>query len=265
MALELQSIIHKDGTFDKEGISNSVQQELIYVYKKLYDINMGFTITHSSKIEPRLLFPQIIYNDIHIKRNKIFFFLKKLINLKDLIFLFSLVNNQNSDVNIEEYDLDLIEKEVLVDMQYLLIYYSNKKENTGGDSQILRALGFLLQPILRLKDWFKEEDLIEEISKQFNVTTKNECFNRIKQINENIEEFIEKLLQKNNMKFESDENDNLGVDKKDFLINQNSLRPILHHPLILLIHCNYIVMKKIFDNSIVSILFIFKFKKLIIA
>ena len=108
MAIELQSIIHKEGIFDKTNNSISIQQELIYIYKKLYDIRMGLTTTHSTKSKDRLLFPQILYNDIHVNRNQIYYFLKKLVNI-----------TRDSQLVDDVVEQDLIEKIILIDINYL--------------------------------------------------------------------------------------------------------------------------------------------------
>lgn len=210
MALELQSVIHKEGHFDKFGTSISTQQELIYIYKKLYDIRMGFTFTHSTKTESRLLFPQIIYKDIHVHRNQIYYFLKKLIQ------------NVHDSVLIENEDLqDLIEKEILVDMQYLLIYYHMFSEKS---SLILTSIGYLLQPLFRLVELFSEGNLKKEISKQFNINSKYDCFERINKINDSIEDFISEVNKKKNFS--------------------------LKHPILLLIHANYITMKRVLGGDV---------------
>jgi hypothetical protein len=209
MALELQAILHKEGTFDKEGSSISLQQELIYIYKKLYDIKMGFTFTHATRSESRLLYPQIIYKNVHVHRNQIYYFLKKLIlNTKDSVL------SSNEDLE------DIIEKEILVDMQYLLIYFHLLSQE---EAVFLKALSFMYQPIVRFREVFKEENLKKEISRQFQVTSKYECFDRIKKINDNIEEF---------------------------LMSFDTTKVSLKHPLLLLIHSNYIVLKKILGNHV---------------
>ena len=211
MALELQSIIHKEGIFDKTNNSISIQQELIYIYKKLYDIRMGLTTTHSTKSKDRLLFPQILYNDIHVNRNQIYYFLKKLVNI-----------TRDSQLVDDVIEQDLIEKIILIDINYLLIYYHFYYEH---DSLILRTLGIILQPFQRIKEYFREKLLMKEITKQFCIETKMEAFERINTLNNNIESFLNKAYK----------------------FNPNFS---LKHPIILLIHANFIVMKKILCEDV---------------
>ena len=210
MALELQAIIHKEGVFDRDLISKSIQQELIFIYKKLYDIRMGFTYTHSTKHESRLTLPQIIYNDMHIYRNNIYYFLKKLIN------------NKKDKLLQPESDIEsILEKEILVDMQYLLMYYLTY---TKSSSIIMRFLAFMLQPIQRIKEHFQEINLKREISKYFNITTKEESIERIKTINNKIELFVKDIY---------------SIEKGFSLKN----------PIILLIYSAFTLQKQIFENK----------------
>lgn len=181
MALELQAIIHKEGSFDREKISISIQEELIIIYKKLYDIRMGFTFTHSTKHETRLMLPQIVYKDLHIHRNNIYPFLRKLIKL-------------NSAPLSDNLDLEArLEKEILYDLQYLLTYYLTFHKNS---SVIKRFLAFMLQPIIRIREHFEEIHLRNVIAKQLCITSKEEALDLIKKINERIEAYLQDLFTK---------------------------------------------------------------------
>lgn len=211
MALELQSIIHKEGSFDKQGISISIQQELIFIYKNLYDICMGFTHTHSTKHENRLLLPQIIYKDMHIHRNKIYYFLKKLIN------------SEKEKSLINQLKQEQLERDILVKMQYLLIYYLTFQLSS---SMIMRFFAFVLQPIIRIREHFQEQNLRNEIGRQFCISSKEECLMKLKEINNDIEDFLSQLKE-----------DSYSIT----------------HPLLLLIHAAYIVQKKILEDKVTNL------------
>lgn len=201
---DIQVIIHKEGFFDRKYSSLSLQNELIYLFKKTYNLNIGFTYTHATTYESRLTFPQIIYKDIHIYRNSIYHFLKLLVNQ----------NGKNLDPEEK-----ILEKEILTDMQFMLLFINISSQFNSFS----KFLGYLLQPLIRLKELKSEENFLNEVSKMFCITSKEDCTQRIKLLNKRIEACIER--NKNN---------------KDFS---------LHHPFILLLYSAYFLQNSIFRNK----------------
>lgn len=212
MALNLQSIMQIEGVFDRELSSISIQQELIYIYKKLYDFQMGITKTHATSSSYRMMLPQIVYKDIIVSKCDIYFFLKKLVKSKKKIF------KDNEEINQE-----FIEHLINHELNNLLIYYNLKNEDT---SYFFRILGMFLQPIHRLKEYFREKNLIRNLETSLAISTKHEALERIVKIFENIEIFLKKIL------------------------NSNSNLFPLNHPVILLIYAAYMTTKQIIKGNV---------------
>jgi len=177
MSTDIQVVLHKEGYFDRKYSSLSLQNELIYLFKKIYDLNIGFTYTHATTYESRLTFPQIIYKDIHIYRNSIYHFLKILINYND------------KETDPEE---KLLEKEILTDLQFMLIFINASSHSTSFS----KFVGYLFQPLIRMKEYVSEGNFLNEASKKFCITSKEDCFQRIKMINKRIEAYLERLKEK---------------------------------------------------------------------
>lgn len=212
MALNLQSITQIEGVFDRELSSISIQQELIYIYKKLFDFQMGITKTHATSSTYRMMLPQIVYKDIIVSKCDIYFFLKKLVKNKKKIF------KNNEEIN-QEYIEHLINHE----LNNLLIYYNLKNDDTN---YFFRILGMFIQPIHRLKEYFREKNLIRNLESSIGISTKFEALDRIVKIFESIENFLRKLL------------------------NSNSDQFPLSHPVILLIYAAYTTTKQIIKSNV---------------
>lgn len=212
MALNLQSITQIEGVFDRELSSISIQQELIYIYKKLFDFQMGITKTHATSSTYRMMLPQIVYKDIIVSKCDIYFFLKKLVKNKKKIF------KNNEEIN-QEYIEHLINHE----LNNLLIYYNLKNDDTN---YFFRILGMFIQPFHRLKEYFREKNLIRNLESSIGISTKYEALDRIVKIFESIENFLRKLL------------------------NSNSDQFPLSHPVILLIYAAYTTTKQIIKSNV---------------
>lgn len=173
MSIKIKSIIPRNSILDKQNKDKSIQNELIYTIKRLY--NLEIEIIHSSSSnEKNLIQPILVVSKSIIFRNNIYFFFKYYL--------------QSSKSNIfNEENEKFLERQILIDLQNLLFYYTTFQ---SYDSQLLNILSFIIQPLYRIQEYLKEKEAQKSLSKYCHVTSKFECLQKIKEINSKINSIL---------------------------------------------------------------------------
>lgn len=173
----LSLMVHKESYFDKEGVSVSVQQELVYLYTRLYSLRFETTFSQASEYQDVLILPRIVYGKILIDRSQIFQFLQKLTKRE--------IQGARDDLT-----LMYLHKYLLTDLQFLLTYYI-LESNRG--SVFFKFLYLLLRPLHVIRRYFRLKRLRRDLCGFLCVTSKGETIDRIRFIFNKAERFLETL------------------------------------------------------------------------
>lgn len=239
MSNNLKATLHKNAIFQKKSMCSSIQEELIFFYKAIFNINIEFTYTQSNNVCSKMNLPQLYYKNYCFSNNDIYYFLK-------LMYSKKYVNNKENtiaiikDINclLDDKEVEL-EKDILVDIQYSLIYYTLSLENK---SYFKKLAGFISHNFLSIYNYIQEEKLKKDISSLFCLNSLEESLISIQRINTKLEIFLNEFFEKYDKCLSSlKEKFNKDVNYYN-IINIDIIRC---NPILLLINSLYVAQKKI--------------------
>ena len=161
----------------------SILTNIIKTYDKLFNLNLKYnysfnTSASNMKIEH---LPCIYNNGKIINKNEIYNFFAKTIEYNRSN---ELKKENNNNINLIE--CDLLKNMIINDFQSLINYINyHKNKNVLGNS-----LRFLIQPYKKLNGLWADYKEIKSIEKKFNILSKSQAIDKIREINGNIEEYI---------------------------------------------------------------------------
>ena len=169
----------------------SILTNIIKTYDKLFNLNFKYnysfnTSASNMKIEH---LPCIYNNGKIINKNDIFKFFTKTIE-----YTRSLELSEENNNNINIIECNLLKKMIINDFQTLINYINyHKNKNILGNS-----LRFIIQPYKKLNGLWVDYKEIKSIEKNYNILTKREAIEKIKLINEKVDEYINNNYNINN-------------------------------------------------------------------
>ena len=133
--------------------------------------------------------PCIYNNGKIVNKNEIFkFFTKTIEYTRSLEFK----KENNNNINIIEYNL--LKKMIIDDFQTLINYINyHRNKNILGNS-----LRFLIQPYKKMNGLWVDYKEIKNIEKKYNILTKREAVEKIKEINNYVNDYINNNYDINN-------------------------------------------------------------------
>jgi hypothetical protein len=162
----------------------SILTNIIKTYDKLFNLNLKYNFSFNTSASNMKIdhLPCIYNNGKIINKNEIYKFFTKTI---DYTRSPELKKENDSDINLIE--CNLLKNMLLNDFQSLINYINHcKNKNVLGNS-----LRFLIQPYKKLNGLWVDYKEIKSIEKNFNISSKHQAIDKIKEINENVEEYIQ--------------------------------------------------------------------------
>ena len=176
----------------------SILTNIIKTYDNLFNLKLKYNYSFNTSASNMKIdhLPCIYNNGKIIGKNEIFKFFTKTIEYNR-----SLELKQENNNNINQIECNLLKKMIINDFQILINYinYHKKNKNFLGNS-----LRFIIQPYKKLNGLWVDMKEIKAIEKQYNILTKREAIDKIKQINENVDEYISNNYDINNLIFIND-------------------------------------------------------------
>ena len=162
----------------------SILTNIIKTYDKLFNLNLKYNFSFNTSASNMKIdhLPCIYNNGKIINKNEIYKFFTKTI---DYTRSPELKKENDNDINLIE--CNLLKNMLLNDFQSLINYINHcKNKNVLGNS-----LRFLIQPYKKLNGLWVDYKEIKSIEKNFNISSKHQAIDKIKEINENVEEYIQ--------------------------------------------------------------------------
>ena len=180
-------------SFVIEGNLNhiSILTNIIKIYDKLFNLNLKYNFSFNTSASNMKVdhLPCIYNNGKIIDKNEIFKFFTKTIEYSRSL---ELKNENNNEIN--KIECNLLKKMIINDFQSLINYINyHKNKNFFGNS-----LRFLMQPYKKLNGLWVDLKEIKNIEKKYNILSKREAIEKIKQINACIDEYINNNYDINN-------------------------------------------------------------------
>ena len=175
----------------------SILTNIIKTYDKLFNLKLKYNYSFNSSASNMKIdhLPCIYNNGKIIDKNEIFIFFIKTIEYKRSL---ELKKENNNDIN--KIECNLLKKMIINDFQTLINYINyHKNKNLLGNS-----LRFIIQPYKKLNGLWVDLKEIKAIEKQFNILTKREAIEKIKEINANVDEYISNNYDINGIIFIND-------------------------------------------------------------
>ena len=169
----------------------SILTNIIKTYDKLFNLNLKYNYSFNTSASNMKIdhLPCIYNNGKIIYKNEIFKFFAKTIEYNRCS---ELKKENNNNINIIESKL--LKKMIINDFQTLINYINyHKNKNFLGNS-----LRFIIQPYKKLNGLWADHKEIKNIEKIYNILTKREAIEKIRQINECVDEYINNNYDINN-------------------------------------------------------------------
>jgi len=162
----------------------SILTNIIKTYDKLFNLNLKYNFSFNTSASNMKIdhLPCIYNNGKIINKNEIYKFFTKSIE-----YTRSPELKKENDNNINLIECNLLKNMLLNDFQSLINYINYcKNKNFLGNS-----LRFLIQPYKKLNGLWVDYKEIKSIEKNFNILSKYQAIEKIKEINSNVEEYIQ--------------------------------------------------------------------------
>ena len=169
----------------------SILTNIIKTYDKLFNLNFKYNFSFNTSASNMKIehLPCIYNNGKIINKNDIFKFFTKTIE-----YTRSQELNEENNNNINIIECNLLKKMIINDFQTLINYINyHKNKNILGNS-----LRFIIQPYKKLNGLWVDYKEIKNIEKNYNILTKREAIEKIKLINEKVDEYINNNYNINN-------------------------------------------------------------------
>ena len=169
----------------------SILTNIIKTYDNLFNLKLKYNYSFNTSASNMKIdhLPCIYNNGKIIGKNEIFKFFTKTIEYNRCS---ELKKENNKNINIIEFNL--LKKMIINDFQALINYINyHKNKNFLGNS-----LRFIIQPYKKLNGLWTDHKEIKNIEKIYNILTKSEAIEKIKQINVSVEEYINNNYDINN-------------------------------------------------------------------
>ena len=169
----------------------SILTNIILTYDKLFNLNLKYNYSfNTSASNMKIDYLPCIYNNGKIiNKNEIFRFFTKTIEYNRAPEL-----KKENDSNINVIECNLLKNMIINDFQDLINYINyHKNKNVLGNS-----LRFLIQPYKKLNGLWVDYKEIKAIEKKFNILSKYQAIDKIKEINNNVDEYINNNYDINN-------------------------------------------------------------------
>lgn len=169
----------------------SILTNIIKTYDKLFNLNLKYNYSFNTSASNMKIdhLPCIYNNGKIIDKNEIFKFFSKTIEYNRCV---ELKKENNNNINIIESNL--LKKMIINDFQTLINYINyHKNKNFLGNS-----LRFIIQPYKKMNGLWADYKEIINIEKIYNILSKHEAVEKIKQINEYVDEYINNNYDINN-------------------------------------------------------------------
>ena len=169
----------------------SILTNIIKIYDKLFNLNLKYNFSFNTSASNMKIdhLPCIYNNGKIIDKNEIFKFFSKTIEYNRCS---ELKKENNNNINIIE--CKLLKKMIINDFQTLINYINyHKNKNFLGNS-----LRFIIQPYKKLNGLWADHKEIKNIEKKYNILTKREAIEKIKEIDKNVDEYINNNYDINN-------------------------------------------------------------------
>jgi hypothetical protein len=169
----------------------SILTNIIKTYDKLFNLNLKYNFSFNTSASNMKIdhLPCIYNNGKIINKNEIYKFFTKTID-----YTRSPELKKENDNNINLIECNLLKNMLLNDFQSLINYINYcKNKNFLGNS-----LRFLIQPYKKLNGLWVDYKEIKNIEKKYNILTKREAIEKIKEINSYINDYINNNYDINN-------------------------------------------------------------------
>ena len=169
----------------------SILTNIIQTYDKLFNLNLKYNYSFNTSASNMKIdhLPCIYNNGKIINKNEIYNFFIKTIEYNRSS---ELKKENNNEINLIE--CNLLKNMIINDFQSLINYINyHKNKNILGNS-----LRFLIQPYKKLNGLWVDMKEIKYIETTFNIMSKHQAIDKIKQINGNVDEYIQNNYDINN-------------------------------------------------------------------
>ena len=169
----------------------SILTNIIQIYDKLFNLNLKYNYSFNTSASNMKIdhLPCIYNNGKIINKNEIYKFFTKTIEYNRSP---ELKKENNNNINLIE--CNLLKNMIINDFQALINYINyHKNKNILGNS-----LRFLIQPYKKLNGLWVDYKEIKAIEKKFNILSKHQAIDKIKEINGNVDEYIQNNYDINN-------------------------------------------------------------------
>ena len=161
----------------------SILTNIIKTYDKLFNLNLKYNYSFNTSASNMKIdhLPCIYNNGKIVNKNEIFKFFTKTIE-----YTRSLEFKKENNNNINIIECNLLKKMIIDDFQTLINYINyHKNKNILGNS-----LRFLIQPYKKLNGLWVDHKEVKNIEKKYNILTKREAIEKIKYINNCVNDYI---------------------------------------------------------------------------
>ena len=169
----------------------SILTNIIQTYDKLFNLNLKYNFSFNTSASNMKIdhLPCIYNNGKIINKNEIFKFFTKTIEYNRSSEL-----KKENDNEINLIECNLLKNMIINDFQALINYINyHKNKNILGNS-----LRFIIQPYKKLNGLWVDYKEIKAIETKFNILSKHQAIDKIKEINGNVDEYIQNNYDINN-------------------------------------------------------------------
>ena len=170
----------------------SILTNIIQTYDKLFNLNLKYNFSFNTSASNMKIdhLPCIYNNGKIINKNEIFKFFTKTIEYNRSSEL-----KKENDNEINLIECNLLKNMIINDFQALINYINyHKNKNILGNS-----LRFIIQPYKKLNGLWVDYKEIKAIETKFNILSKHQAIDKIKEINGNVDEYIQNNYDINNI------------------------------------------------------------------
>lgn len=224
---ELYCHLHKNSQYVEGNINSiSIHENLIKTFNRIFSMKIHFDYSYNKNTSNLIVenLPCLYSGSIAIKRENIFYFFKS--SLKYQYFpLFPQNKISNHEVALLNTELDILQDLLLFDFQYALDYINfHKKQSSIGN-----LVKMVSQPFKKISTYLEDIQVVREIEKRLNITSKKEAIDFIKDINRKIEHYLSTI-------------------GKEFYMDQITSKQL--NPLLILIYACLKTQNQFFSNKI---------------
>ena len=189
---EVNCYIMKDSIAIEGNLNHiSILTNIIKIYDKLFNLNLKYNFSFNTSASNMKVdhLPCIYNNGKIIDKNEIFKFFTKTIEYSRSL---ELKNENNNDIN--KIECDLLKRMIINDFQNLINYINYHKNKNF----LANSLRFIIQPYKKLNGLWVDMKEIKNIEKKYNIVSKREAIEHIRQINVCVDEYINNNYDINN-------------------------------------------------------------------